>query len=79
MKSPSRLLRQINEWETVDPVALFIDCEEDCLFTLETYWQGLVSGRSYTCVSEGALPTAEFFRAAEQREMESMEHVGGMQ
>jgi hypothetical protein len=59
-----------------DHSALFVDHEEDCDFTCSTYWRGLISGRSYACYHEGALPTAEFFRAAEQRELETVNHTG---
>ena len=77
MKSLSRFLRQINEWEAAEPVALFIDCEEeDSLFTQETYWIGLVSGKSYCCLHESALPTSAFFRAVEQQEVEFVNHTG---
>jgi hypothetical protein len=81
VKSPSRLLRQIDEWEMDDGGAVFIDHTEDVLFTYETYWRGLVSGRSYCAVHEASMPGPDFIRAAEQREMLALEDptIGGMQ
>jgi hypothetical protein len=81
VKSPSQLLRQIEEWEMDPDGAVFIDHEEGALYLCETYWRGLVSGKSYSCLHEATLPSEAFFRAARGRELQALEQmtIGGMQ
>ena len=81
MKSPSRLLVEICLEDLQDGSPIFCDADEDAEYWCSSAWKGLVSGQTYLCYSEALVPTQSFFRAAEQREMESMEEhtVGGMQ
>jgi len=82
VKSPSRLLRQIEEWESDERAAQFIDHDpDDALYLCETFWKGLVSGKSYSCLHEASMPSEVFFRAAESRELMALEQttIGGIQ
>ena len=81
VNSPSRLLRAVNYEDAQDESPIFCDCDPDEVeYLCTTFWLGLVSGKTYVCYSERPLPTSNFFRSAEQREMLALEEstVGGM-
>jgi hypothetical protein len=81
VKSPSRLLIEIGLEDAQDGSPIFVDSSEDAEYWCTSAWRGLVSGQTYVCYSEALVPTGEFFRAAEKREMSALEEntVGGMQ
>jgi hypothetical protein len=81
VKSPSRLLVEIDFEDLQDRSPVYVDHDDDAECICTSYWKGLVSGRTYVAMHESIWPTAAFFRAAEQREMLELEQttIGGMQ